>query len=207
VTPGSITALILAGGRATRLGGVDKAELVVDPADGRTIFERQVEVLAPRVAEVVVSSPRPVPGYRTVADAIVDGGPLAGIAAGLAAATTPWVLIVAGDMPALRGDVIELLWSGAEAAIEAVAFRVAGLPEPLLCLLSRAPALAAVERLLAAGTRKASRLLTDAGLSVAWIEEADLRAIDPKLRSLANVNEPGDLGDRGFSPGSRSGTN
>jgi len=41
--------------------------------------------------------------------------------------------------------------------------------------------------------RKASRLLTDAGLAVRWISEAEIRALDPTLRSLANVNAPGDL--------------
>jgi molybdopterin-guanine dinucleotide biosynthesis protein A len=49
-----VSALILAGDKARRLGGVDKREIVVE---GRTIFERQVEALAPRVAEILVSSP------------------------------------------------------------------------------------------------------------------------------------------------------
>ena len=44
---GAVSALILAGGKATRLGGVAKHELVPDDGDGRTIFERQVAVLAP----------------------------------------------------------------------------------------------------------------------------------------------------------------
>ncbi len=207
MTPDDRTALILSGGRATRLGGIDKTELVIDPEDGRTIFERQVAVLAPRVGEILVSSARAVAGYRTVADAVPDAGPLAGIAAGLAAARTPWVLVVAGDMPHLRGDVIELLFERAVDDVDAVAFSIDGFPEPLMSLVARTPALAAVQRLLAAGTRKASRLLTDADLRVAWIDGATLRAIDPELHSFSNVNEPADLGNTGFSPGSRSGTN
>ena len=185
-----VTALILAGGRATRLGGVDKRELVIE---GRTIFERQVAVLAPWVVEIVVSSGRDVPGYRTVADAVVDGGPLAGIAAGLEAATTAWVLVVAGDMPYLAGDVIALILGQLDPGLDAVGIRVGALPEPLFCALHRETAFAAVSRMLAAGTRKASRLLTDAGLRVAWIDEAALRAVDPSLRSLGSVNVPADL--------------
>ena len=104
----TVTALILAGGRATRLGGIDKRELVID---GCTIFERQVAVLASRVAEIVVSSPREVAGYRTVADAVPDIGPLAGIAAGLNAARTPWLLVVAGDMPNITGPLVDLVLS------------------------------------------------------------------------------------------------
>ena len=46
---------------------------------------------------------------------------------------------------------------------------------------------------LAAGRLKASRLLTDGELRVEWIEEAAVRAIDPDLQALFNVNAPGDL--------------
>ena len=53
-----VTALILAGGKATRLGGVDKRVLVVD---GRTIFDRQIEALAPCVATMSSTS-----GFATV---------------------------------------------------------------------------------------------------------------------------------------------
>lgn len=190
-SPADVTALILAGGRATRLGGVDKRELVVE---GRTIFARQCEVLVPRTAGLLVSSNRPVPGHRTVADAVPGAGPLAGIAAGLAAAATPWLLVVAGDMPHISGALIELLCARAAEGADAVGIRIGGMPEPLLCLLRVAAARPVAEARLAAGRLKASRLLTDGDLRVAWIEEPELRAIDPELRGLFNVNEPADLG-------------
>ena len=72
----SATALILAGGRATRFGGIAKHALVVD---GATILERQRAVLGPRVAEVLISGALDVPGLRTVHDVVVGVGPLAGI--------------------------------------------------------------------------------------------------------------------------------
>ncbi len=189
-SPADTSALILAGGRATRLGGVDKRELVVE---GRTIFARQCEVLAPRVAEILVSSPREVAGYRTVADAVPGAGPLAGIAAGLAAATTPWLLVVAGDMPYLGGALIELVLAHAGDGVDAVGIRIGDLPEPLLCLLRVAAARPAIAARLAGARLKASRLLTDGDLRVAWIPEPALRAIDPELRALFNVNQPEDL--------------
>lgn len=185
-----ITALILAGGRATRFGGIAKHELVVG---GATILDRQRAVLAPRVVEIVVSAPRDVPGLRTVRDAAAGVGPLAGIAAGLGAARTPWLLVVAGDMPDLHGGLVDLLLARAMDC-DAVALRIGGLPEPLLCALRVAPARAAVDAMLAAGRHKASRLLTDEGLRVAWIDEAEARAVDPELRGLRNVNAPADLG-------------
>jgi molybdopterin-guanine dinucleotide biosynthesis protein A len=194
VLAAEVSAVILAGGRATRFGGVAKHELVVG---GQTILARQRAVLAPRVAEIVIAAPHDVPGLRTVRDAVAGAGPLAGIAAGLAAVRTPWALVVAGDMPDLRGELVDLLRARADeapaGAIDAVAFRIGGLPEPLLCALRVAPARAAVDALLGAARHKASALLTDAGLRVAWIDEAAARAVDPELRGLRNVNAPADL--------------
>ena len=183
-----LSALILAGGRATRFGGIAKHELVIE---GRTIFERQVGVLAPRVAEIIVSGAVISP-YRTVADAVAGAGPLAGIAAGLAAARTDWLLVVAGDMPYISGDVIDLIASRISEDCDAVGIRIGELPEPLLCAL-RCTIRGVVERRIAAGHRKASRLLTDGELRVCWIEDPELRAIDPELRALRNVNAPGDM--------------
>ncbi len=184
---GDVSALILAGGKATRLGGVDKRELVVD---GRTIFERQVELLRPRVAEIVVSSPRAVAGYRTVRDAIDDGGPLAGIAAGLAAARTPWLLVLAGDMPHMTPNVIDRLLACTSDDVDAVGIRIDGLPEPLVSVLRVSSCTHAVQARLAARELKAALLLTDATLRVAWLDE---RELDATRRAFFNVNVPEDL--------------
>lgn len=182
----NVSALILAGGKATRLGGIAKHELLVD---GVSIFDRQVAVLAPSVREILVSSPRDIPGYRTVRDTIADAGPLAGIAAGLAACSTRWLLVVAGDMPYLTSALIQALIDATEAVdpIDAVGVRSPdGLPEPLLCVLD-ARVRPIVEQRLAAGRYKASGLLTDEGLAVRWLSAAPAAA-------LRNINSPEDLG-------------
>jgi molybdopterin-guanine dinucleotide biosynthesis protein A len=184
-----VSALILAGGKATRLGGIDKRELVID---GKKIFERQCEVLAPRVAEILVSSARQVPGYRSITDGVAGAGPLAGIAAGLAAVTTPWLLVVAGDMPFVSGAVVDLVLAAIDEAFDAVGVRVGGLPEPLFAVY-QTRSRAAAERRLAARRYKASGLLTDEGLRVRWLDEPALREVDPTLRAFFNVNEPSDL--------------
>lgn len=178
-----VTALVLAGGKATRLGGVAKHELVVD---GATILERQRAVLAPRVSEIVVAAPHPVDGFRTVRDAHAGVGPLAGIAAGLAAATTPWLLVVAGDMPYLTGELIDRLLAATADAVDAVGIRAGALPEPLLCVLHTRVG-PAVDSRLAAGRYKASGLLTDEHLHVRWLE------VDADTPALWNVNAPQDL--------------
>ena len=181
-----VSSLILAGGKATRLGGIAKHEIVVE---GETIFARQVRVLAPRVAEILVAGPA-IEGYRNVRDAVDGVGPLAGIAAGLAACRTPWLLVIAGDMPHVTGELVDELGSGTTSPLpddelDAVGVRVNGLPEPLLCVL-HVRVLPVIERALATGRYKASRILTDDGLRVRWLDA------DPK--AVRNINSPEDLG-------------
>jgi molybdopterin-guanine dinucleotide biosynthesis protein A len=177
-----VSALILAGGKATRLAGVAKHELIVE---GETILARQLRVLAPRVAEIVAASPREVQGVRTVRDPIDGGGPLAGIAAGLGAVQTPWLLVVAGDMPYLTGAIVDALLAARGPEVDAVCARARDLPEPLLCVL-HARVAAAIARRLAAGRYKAAGLFTEEDLAVTWVEVAD-------LRTVRNINTPDDL--------------
>lgn len=183
------SALILAGGKASRLGGIDKSQLVIG---GRTIFARQCEVLAPLVHEILVSAHDDVPGYRTVHDAVVEAGPLAGIAAGLAAAHTPWLVVVAGDMPYLHAPLIQLMLDATREDCDVVGVRIGALPQPLVSVV-HVRVRTAVEARVASGRYKASGLLTDEGLRVRWIDDAQIRAIDPELRGLFNINSPADL--------------
>jgi molybdopterin-guanine dinucleotide biosynthesis protein A len=184
----TVSALILAGGKATRFGGIAKHEIVVE---GETIFARQVRVLAPFVDEILVSGAI-VDGYRTVRDSIEGAGPLAGITAGLAACRTDWLLIVAGDMPFINGELVQRLIERAVTSqdprggdcAEGVGIRVNGLPEPLVCILHKR-VLPAVEGRLAGGDYKVSRLLTDE-LWVTWIDDAD-------PTTVRNLNSPEDL--------------
>jgi molybdopterin-guanine dinucleotide biosynthesis protein A len=174
-----VSALILAGGRATRLGGVAKHELVIG---GETIFARQVRVIGPRVAEIIVAGN--VAGHRCVRDTIAGAGPLAGIAAGLAAVTTPWLLVIAGDMPWISGDLIDGLFALADGH-DAACVRERGLPEPLVSVL-HARVRPVVDARLAAGRLKASAMFTEENLSVGWLD-------DPDPRALKSVNAPEDL--------------
>ena len=177
-----VAALILAGGKATRLGGIAKHELVIE---GATILSRQAAVLSPRVAEILVSSPTEIAGYRTVHDAIVGVGPLAGIAAGLAATIRPWLLVVAGDMPYITSELIDALIAARDPGLDAVGVRSGGLPEPLCCLL-HVRCREVIGRRLAGARFKASGLLTDEGLRVRWLADTDPAA-------LRNLNSPADL--------------
>jgi molybdopterin-guanine dinucleotide biosynthesis protein A len=165
------------------MGGVAKHAIVIG---GETIFARQVAVLAPLVDEIVISGVD-VAGYRTVRDGTRDVGPLAGVAAGLAACATPWLLVVACDMPYLTSELIEAMLARRAPELDAVGVRLGTLPQPLLCVL-HARTRAVVERRIASGKYRASGLLTDEGLRVAWLD-------DPEPRTLVNINAPADVTD------------
>jgi molybdopterin-guanine dinucleotide biosynthesis protein A len=184
-------AAIVAGGKGERLGGVCKGLVEVG---GRRIVDRQVEALRAVFDRVFLVASEAAPwaglGLEVVPDRWPGAGPLAGLDAALAAlaAAEPWVVCVAGDMPFLHPAALALLRDHPPAA--AVVPRVGGRPDPLFARYDRtcAPAIAGA---LAEGRRKTAALLDE--LAVTYLDEAALRAVDPALAFLVNVNTPEDL--------------
>jgi molybdopterin-guanine dinucleotide biosynthesis protein A len=186
-----VAAAVIAGGPARRLGGVTKAMLTVQ---GRSIAARQLELLRDLFPRVIVVANDPAPwrelSVEIVPDRLVDQGPLGGIHAALTA--TPehaGVVCVAGDMPFIAPELLRRLRDRAPEAL-AVAARSGGRPEPLLARYDRR-VLPVLEAQLRAGRRAAHELL--ATVTATWLDELELRAIDPDLRSFINVNTPEDL--------------
>ncbi|WP_460661321.1 molybdenum cofactor guanylyltransferase [Kribbella swartbergensis] len=103
-------ALVLAGGGSTRFGGADKAMLVLD---GVTLLDRVLTATADATSTVVVGPVRTTcrPVDWTVEDP-PSGGPVAGIAAGLAHGTAPVVVVLSCDLPWLERDDIAHLVNG-----------------------------------------------------------------------------------------------
>ncbi|NEM04862.1 NTP transferase domain-containing protein [Geodermatophilus normandii] len=90
-------AVVLAGGRAARLGGRAKPQLVVG---GRTMLEAVLAAVADAAPRVVVGPPQPVPaGVRVVREQPPGGGPVAAMRAGLAVVDADVVAVLAGDLP------------------------------------------------------------------------------------------------------------
>ncbi|WP_127792725.1 NTP transferase domain-containing protein [Agromyces sp. LHK192] len=110
---GGLDAIVLAGGRAERLGGVDKGRLHVG---GTALVDRVVAAAASAgAARIVVAGPRPASGaaadgadLRHVVDDPPFGGPLAGLAAALDETDAPLVLVLACDLPFAEASVAEL---------------------------------------------------------------------------------------------------
>ena len=103
----AFSAVLLAGGRSSRMGGRDKAEILLP--DGRPLWRRQLEdVLRPLgPAEIFLSGPPRggVPGdVRVLPDAAPGLGPLSGVAAALAAAESSLVVVLAVDLPGMTAE-------------------------------------------------------------------------------------------------------
>ncbi len=100
VTPDPLppyAAVVLAGGRAARLGGRAKPQLEVG---GRTLLAAALAAVADAAPRVVVGPPQPVPdGVLVVREQPPGGGPVAALRAGLAAVDTEVVAVLAGDLP------------------------------------------------------------------------------------------------------------
>ncbi len=72
-------AIVLAGGRGSRLGGVDKAAIVVG---GRSLLDRALDAVSSAASVVVVGPDRPLPpGVMSASEQPPGGGPVAGIVA------------------------------------------------------------------------------------------------------------------------------
>jgi len=114
MTPATPAAIVLAGGRASRLGGAAKPLLEVD---GRTLLDAAVSALeAAGCAPIVVSGP-PLPTARAVVRVREEpafGGPVAGIAAALPVIDAERVVVLAVDL-ARPADALAALCAGADA--------------------------------------------------------------------------------------------
>jgi molybdopterin-guanine dinucleotide biosynthesis protein A len=129
---------------------------------------------------------------RVARDLLEAEGPLAGLAAGLAAVSTDRVLVAAGDMPRLSPPVlVEMLRVAHEAPVHAVALAEAGRTRPLPCVLSTARARTHAHALRRSGERSLRALLDS--LRVAVIDEPTWRTLDPRGGTLHDVDTPGDL--------------
>jgi molybdopterin-guanine dinucleotide biosynthesis protein A len=110
IEPAAITAIVLCGGRGSRMGGRDKP--LLEYRD-RPIVAHVVDALTGSVVSVLISANRNEQRYRrygtVVADELTDHGPLSGIASCLKHCTTPYAFVCPGDAPHLDPIVIQRL--------------------------------------------------------------------------------------------------
>lgn len=155
-----VTAGILAGGRATRMGGVDKGLVELG---GRAMVEYVMDALRPQTTRMLINANRSLDRYERYGVTVVrdqqEGflGPLAGIASMMAAADTEWLLTSPCDSPQVPADLGPRLWQaiirdGAEIGVAHSGERL----EPVFALL-RCDLRGDLEAYLASGERKIDR--------------------------------------------------
>jgi molybdopterin-guanine dinucleotide biosynthesis protein A len=162
-----ITGLVLAGGRGSRMGGVDKGLLLYR---GQPLAMHALRRLAPQVGELMVSANRHRDAYAAmgavvVADTLADHpGPLAGLAAALAQCRTPYLASVPCDSPNFPLDLVPRLASALaedDAEIAMAASVEAGelRGQPVFCLL-HSHLLPSLTAYLQSGQRKVERWMS-----------------------------------------------
>ncbi|TDD72372.1 molybdenum cofactor guanylyltransferase [Jiangella aurantiaca] len=182
---GPWVAVILAGGSGRRLGGTDKPALVVG---GRTLLDRSVAAATEAgAAQIVVAGPQrdtvsPVTWTR---EDPPGGGPLAGLAAGLAALdlAPEAVVVLAADLPRVSSALVGRLLAGLGPDTDAVAVvDAAGWVQPLVAAYRAGPLRAALDAVGDPRNRPVRALLP--GLRVATLADDD---------GAADIDTPGDL--------------
>ena len=176
------SAAILAGGRASRFGGRDKAALIVE---GRAIVDRQIDALSavPNLNDILlVGGSRGRAGARLVADAVPGCGPLGGIHAALTAASNDVVFVLACDMPYVTAAFIGSLCDRAPDADIVVPKTERGY-HPLCAVYTRA-CIEPIARRLADRRLKVMDLFADVRTRVVALD------VNVDHRLLANVNTP-----------------
>ena len=155
----SISSILLAGGRATRMGGVDKGLVVLQQM---ALTAHVIARLKSQVDEIFISANREIETYKTfgypvLQDAKTDFiGPLAGFMVGLQHAMHDFVLTVPCDSPFLPLDLAERLLSGMVASSADIAVaRSDGNAHPVFCLMKKS-VLPSLQAYIANGERKVS---------------------------------------------------
>lgn len=184
---GGVSGVVLAGGLGRRLGGADKGLVMLD---GQPLVAHVLARLVPQVDEVLISANRNLERYRTFGHRVVEdqvsgfAGPLAGLHAGLCAATRPLVLSVPCDVPHLPGDLAIRLLQGLHATnAEAAVARAGGRLHPVFCLCRRE-----LSQDLESFLRNGGRRFRE------WLETVDCTVVDfMQPECFANINTPEDL--------------
>ena len=184
-----IAGAILAGGKARRFGGQDKARLMIQ---GRSIIEHQVELLRTVTDEVFLVGHDPVRfadiGLPVFPDRISGAGAIGGILTALESTKADRVVVIACDMPFLVAGLLRALLALAESG-DGAWVRTARGPEPLVACY-RQQSRKQIREAIESGHLKAAELSDR--LTMRELSEEDVEVFGPVERLLANLNTPED---------------
>jgi molybdopterin-guanine dinucleotide biosynthesis protein A len=170
-----VTGIVLAGGQGRRMGSVDKGLQLLH---GKPMVAHVLARLAPQVSDIIINANQNLEaygafGHRVVPDAIGGfAGPLAGLHAGLGAASHALALTVPCDSPFLPPDLFSRLEKALGENDLAVA-KTGDQPHPVFCL-ARVSVRDHLSKFLSAGGRKIDAWYSTLNvIEVAFDDEAD----------------------------------
>lgn len=180
---GTLAAVILAGGRATRMEGQDKGLI---PLAGRPMVAHVIAAIRPQVDALAINANRSLDAYAALGlpvlqDATADyPGPLAGMAAGLTWCPADYLLTLPCDGPQVPADLAARLHAAIGGGDVAVAHDGERL-QPVHALLHRR-CLPSLQAFLADGGRKIDR----------WYATLDTRTagLSDRQALFVNINTP-----------------
>lgn len=182
----TVTGVILAGGRGSRMGGKDKGLMLWQ---NKPLYQHVLQRLQPQVTTVWINANRNIEIYQqsglpVISDTLTDfAGPLAGMLTALQQAETEWVVFTSCDTPLLPGNLVQHLWRHKGTA-SVVWARTEERDHPTLTLLHRSIA-GSLQRYLAGGDRKLMLFLHQAG--------GHSVLFDREEAAFRNFNHPEDL--------------
>jgi molybdopterin-guanine dinucleotide biosynthesis protein A len=183
------SAVVLAGGRSSRLGQ-DKAFLIVN---GQYLIENILEKLAQLSDEVIIVTDKTEEYEQfdavVVGDVLPGKGALGGIYSGLRAATYNHSLVVACDMPFLNLSLLRYM-QGLTPHHDVVIPRVGELVEALHAVYSRR-CLPFIDEQLKAGNLRTVSFFPQ--VRVRYVDRDEIDTFDPEHLSLFNINSQADL--------------
>ena len=190
-----LSVAILAGGKSSRMG-TDKALLFIE---GKTMIEHIIAQVKDIGDEVIVITNTPERykflGLPLFADVIPDKGALGGLYTAIDAASHPYTLILACDMPFVNRDLLnhlKSLMSECDAVVPKIfppegEKKKSGTAEPLRAIYSKA-CLAPIRKCIDDDNLKMIAFFRD--IKLRWVDEDEIRKFDPELVTFMNANTP-----------------
>ncbi len=184
--------VINAGGKSSRMG-MDKAFADIG---GKRMIERIIEQTAGLGDQIIVTNtPEQYAflGLPMVSDVLPDKGALGGVYTCIHAATQPYALVTACDLPFVNRPLLEYMMTLA-LGFDAVVPRIRPLnaepdakpeAEPLRAVYSKA-CLEPIRRAFDAGKMRVISFFPEVRLR--WVEEGEIKKFDPELLTFLNCN-------------------
>ena len=186
----AVSCVVLAGGRAMRMGGMDKGLISLQ---NKPLIQHVISRLQLQVDEILINANREIAQYESFSYKVLQdenqdfAGPLAGVLLGLKHSKHELVLSVPCDSPLLPADLVARLYNGiCESLVDIAVASSDGNAHPVFCLMKKS-VLPSLMDFLDAGERKVS----------AWQKNQKYVEVDFSdcSEAFVNLNTPQDLAD------------